>query len=94
MRRACSTMSATAFDFPSVDFLAKLEMPALKSLIVEGDKCKVQIEDIRHLRRHMMNGQKWLARFEKARAEDLEEMLALRLQCLLYLLLSLIVSCL
>ena len=59
------------------DAAAKLEMPALKSLIVEGDKCKVQIEDIRHLRRHMMNGQKWLARFEKARAEDLEEMLAL-----------------
>ena len=55
----------------------KLELQALKSLITEGDKCKVLVEEIKALRKHMSNGQRWTARFQKARPEELDEMMAL-----------------
>jgi len=51
----------TALDGPE-----KLSVPALKSLIVEGDKCKVQIDEIKALKKHLTAGQKWLGRFQKA----------------------------
>lgn len=59
------------------DDAAKLELPVLKSLITEGDKCKVLVEEIKTLRKHIASGQRWVARYQKARPEELDEMMAL-----------------
>lgn len=56
---------------------AKLELSALKSLITEGDKCKVYIEEIKALRKHLASGQRWIARCQKTRPEELDEMMVL-----------------
>eukprot|EP00624_Nannochloropsis_granulata_P004312 evm.model.NODE_31567_length_81678_cov_30.212677.6 len=59
------------------DDSAKLELPVLKSLITEGDKCKVLVEEIKSLRKHVASGQRWMARYQKSRPEELDEMMAL-----------------
>ncbi|GAB5030494.1 lysine-specific demethylase 5d [Nannochloropsis oceanica] len=59
------------------DDSAKLELPVLKSLITEGDKCKVLVEEIKSLRKHVASGQRWIARYQKSRPEELDEMMAL-----------------